>query len=68
MQTITSKSAVPSAFALGQTAGTRGSETVNPFLPGSAEHNNFEVGRRFGVRIAGAPTAGLVSDFYHRLD
>lgn len=45
-----------SAFDQGQQAGksqtTPGPE--NPFLVGSAEHNNFEVGRRFGVANSAA--------------
>ena len=44
------------AFEQGRRAGNdRGGPLVaNPFLSGSAEHNNFEVGRRFGAQNTAA--------------
>ena len=43
-----------SAFDRGQAAGRErlAPETPNPFQIGSPEHNNFEVGRRFGASSA----------------
>ena len=40
------------AFERGRKAGNdrAGPFVVNPFAAGSAEHNNFEVGRRFGAQ------------------
>ena len=48
---MTSKGNGASAFEQGQTAGKdrEGPRLDNPFPDGSAEHNNFEVGRRFGA-------------------
>lgn len=44
-----------SAFEKGQAAAIHGEPAPNPFLQGSPEHNNFEVGRRFGEqRLRGA--------------
>lgn len=46
-----SKSSQVSAFEQGQKAGSDSTGPVvpNPFDEGSAQHNNFEVGRRFGA-------------------
>lgn len=43
-----------SAFDQGRKAGSDldGSMVPNPFEEGSPEHNNFEVGRRFGAKNA----------------
>lgn len=40
-----------SAFEKGQaSARDDGDRGVNPFAEGSVEHNNFEVGRKFGLQ------------------
>ena len=38
-----------SAFEKGEAAAREG-DPVNPFPEGTPEHNNFEVGRRFGLQ------------------
>ena len=44
-----------SAFEQGQIAGKAiDPGAPNPFTEGSAEHNNFEVGRRFGEKNHGS--------------
>lgn len=45
---MTTKNPV-SAFEKGQAAAREGT-TANPFAEGSVEHNNFEVGRKFGLQ------------------
>ena len=51
---MASKNTGVSAFDQGQKAGRDpdGLQVENPFAEGSAEHNNFEVGRRFGASNA----------------
>ena len=44
-----------SAFEKGQAAATQGEQASNPFVQGSPEHNNFEVGRRFGEQRLRGP-------------
>jgi hypothetical protein len=48
------------AFEQGRRAGNDrgGPRVANPFLDGSAEHNNFEVGRRFGAENTAAHERG----------
>ena len=53
------------AFAKGHDAGFNATDALNPYVTGSAEHHNFEVGRRFGRKLA-LPTAA--EPFFHRLD
>lgn len=54
LQAMASTNTGRSAFDQGQAAGrdVTGSPPANPFGQGSAEHNNFEVGRRFGAANA----------------
>ncbi len=44
-----------SAFEKGQAAAIQGEQALNPFVQGSPEHNNFEVGRRFGEQRLRGP-------------
>jgi hypothetical protein len=44
-----------SAFEKGQAAAILGEPVANPFALGSPEHNNFEVGRRFGEQRLRGP-------------
>ena len=38
------------AFDRGRKAGQEGGAAENPFVAGSAEHRNYELGRGFGAR------------------
>jgi hypothetical protein len=52
-----------SAFDQGSAAArVSGSVVENPFLKGSAEHNNFEVGRRFGATQTKPSSQALIVD------
>ena len=48
-RTMGSGSARLSAFDQGKRSAAAGEASSNPFASGSAEYNNFELGRRFGI-------------------
>ena len=53
-----------SAFEQGQQAGkdVAGPLVENPFAEGSPQHNNFEVGRRFGATHSKPSARALIAD------
>lgn len=53
-----------SAFDQGHQAGKApdGAVVENPFVKGSVEHNNFEVGRRFGAAHSKPTAEALIAD------
>ena len=58
----------PSAFDQGHRAAFVDAMVGNPFRYGSPEHNNFEVGRRFGSVLNRDASRDFSADFFHRLD
>ena len=58
-----------SAFDLGQKAADTSVATApNPFDAGTAEHNNFEVGRRFGAENSRQQKADAAARITHKPD
>ena len=58
----------PSAFERGHCTGLGLASEPNPFPVGSPQHNNFEVGRRFGGGLRREVCSDFAADFFHRLD